>query len=315
MNKNKEVKAIADALHNKSKRTMRDYKSLLKQAEYFSPAYRDYILKVINNKSLTIKNGSGGYTKTIGEDYYEITKKLTKKRKNLVMTDISVVDMLPHELGHAVDFYFGSHLALTSMVVLNDQGESLYHIFNKEFEEKEKELYNLVFEEYKNIINNTINKDAYDIFINNIDTYRELSNIKVDRRNKEVTNRRRELQKKLYESGFVEVYYQLYSKKCYSLLNEKYSPILDALSSKYDFNGLFIDHHEKDYYEHSNVKPVQEFFANVFESKVTSKHSQFDNLMKLLPKSFNAFERLFVIIYDHIQNNKRFNDVKTLWEV
>ena len=57
-------------------------------------------------------------------------------------------------------------------------------------------------------------------------------------------------------------------------------------------------------------KCAEEFFANVFEAKVTSKHQQFDSLMKFLPKTFNAFEELFAIVYDHIQNNKRFTDVK-----
>ena len=118
------------------------------------------------------------------------------------------------------------------------------------------------------------------------------------------------LQKELYESGFVETYYLLFERKCYSILNTKYSPILDALSSKYDFKHLCLTHHETIYYKSSKLRPVYEFFANVFAAKVTSKHTHFDNLIKHLPKSFNAFEKLFVIFYDHIQNNKRFTDVK-----
>ena len=31
--------------------------------------------------------------------------------------------------------------------------------------------------------------------------------------------------------------------------------------------------------------------------------------MKYLPKSFAAFEKLFNIFYEHIQNNKKFTDV------
>ena len=49
------VQMIISALAKKSKRTL-SYreKSLKKQAEYFSPAYRDFIHKVISNNSLKI---------------------------------------------------------------------------------------------------------------------------------------------------------------------------------------------------------------------------------------------------------------------
>ena len=65
------------------------------------------------------------------------------------------------------------------------------------------------------------------------------------------------------------------------------------------------------WYKYSKNNAVYEFFANLFEAKVTSKHVQFDNLIKFLPKSFEAFEELFFIFYNHIQQNKRFTDVKT----
>lgn len=161
--------------------------------------------------------------------------------------------------------------------------------------------------EYKNIINSNINDKAYDIIISNIDKYRLLTDIPVNNKTRKV---RKLIQKELYDSGFVETYYQLVTKNCYSILNSKYSPILDALSSSYDMSGLFLHYHENAYYQVNSKRPVQEFFANLFAAKVTSKHVYIDNLIKLLPKSFDAFEKLFVIFYDRIQNNKRFTDVK-----
>ena len=166
--------------------------------------------------------------------------------------------------------------------------------------------------EYKQIINSNINKDAYDILINNIDLYRRLLKLPVTEENKK---ERKRIQKILYRNGFVEVYYQTLTKKCYSILNNKYSPILDSLSSQYDFDALFLDHHESSYYKSSKYKAVYEFFANVFAAKVTSQHTHFDNLIKHLPQSFSAFEKLFVIFYDHIQQNKRFNDVPVIKEI
>lgn len=306
---NNEIQMIMSALRKKSKKTFKRYeKSLKKQAEYFSPSYRDFIYKVIKNNSLKIINSyDGGATLSLEDG--EILSTLKRKQESKIITDIDNVDTLPHELGHAVDFWFGRLNSLSkSVVVLNNK--TLFEIFTEEFESKHQELYKLVMNEYKDIINSNINNDAYDVLINNMSKYRKLCSIDVDLKDKKTTQKRRKLQKELYESGFVETYYQLINKRCYSILNNKYSPILDALSSKYNFEGLCLSHHNTEYYENSKYRPVYEFFANVFASKVTSKHQNFESLIKYLPKSFTAFEKLFVIFYDHIQNNKRFTDVE-----
>lgn len=192
-----------------------------------------------------------------------------------------------------------------------ENSKTLYDIFTEEFEPKYQELYELVMNEYKDIINSNIKENAYEILINNMPKYRELNSIRINLRDKEITSQTRKIHKELYKSEFVEVYYQLIEKKCYQILNTKYAPILDALSSKFDFEGLCLSHHKNDYYKYSKYNAVYEFFANLFEAKVTSKHVQFDNLIKFLPKSFEAFEELFFIFYNHIQQNKRFTDVKT----
>lgn len=303
-----EIQMIANAIINKNKRDFkRRKKELNKQAKYFSPFYRNFIYKVIKNGSLKIEhNWKDGY---ITPDEMFITDKLSKRQKNKIYCDINTPDILPHELGHAVDFWFGNYQSLTSHVLLSS-GKTLKEIFAEEFSNKKEEIYKIVMNEYKTIINSNINDKAYDLLVDNMETYRQLLKMPVDLKDKVTTKKRRELQKKLYECGFVEAYYLLYDRKCFEILNKKYSPILDALSSEYDFDGLFLDSHEYDYYQLSKKRPVQEFFANSFEAKVTSKHVQFDNLKKLLPKSFEAFEELFFIFYDHITQNKRFTDVK-----
>ena len=101
----------------------------------------------------------------------------------------------------------------------------------------------------------------------------------------------------------------MFERKCYQILNDKYSPILDALSSKYDFDGLNLSYHDKEYYEASRLRPTYEFFANAFGAKVSGKYQHIEHLNKLLPKSFEAFEELFDIAYQHIINNKRFTDI------
>lgn len=309
-----DAEMIVNALMKKNKRDLlpRD-KELKKQALYFSPTYRDFIYKIISNGSLKIAHSyHAGLMVPLEED--ENNNKLSRRHNNKIFTDINDFDTLPHELGHAVDFWFGKETTLTKRVIISN-GQTLYDIFTEEFESKQKELYQLVMNEYKKIINSNINEKAYDILTSHIKLYRCLEKIPIILRDKSLTEERTKIQNELYKSGFTEVYYQIFNKRCYSILNAKYSPILDALSSKYDFRRLCLDHHTKNYYEFSEQNPVQEFFANVFEAEVTSKFTQFESLIKYLPKSFEAFQKLFEIFYEHIQNNRKFADVAIKKEV
>lgn len=295
------TKLIADTLVNKNKRNLGRFQDrCIKQALYFSAVYRDFIYKIIKSPSVKIRDGK------TGEGYLQHSNSerttLTKSVEKLIVADIFYPEILPHELGHAVDYWFGSQLTLSTTIIVRDE-KTLHNIFIEEFSSCYEQIHKDVMEEYKNIINSTINADAYSIFINNLDTYKKLCEEREPRA-------RKKLQKELYENGFMEVYSQIYFKNCYSMLNLKYGPILDALSSKYDFDHLFLSHHQPSYYQYTDeYRPTIEFFANVFRAKVTSQHTHYDNLIKYLPKSFDAFERLFVIIYDHFQNNKRFTDV------
>ena len=291
---------IVDKLLSKNKIDLRRRKDeLRKQVLFFSPAYRDFILKIVSSNSLKIKHRykSGSYL-----SLNDGNKKFSKRQPATIKTDINDRETLPHELGHAVDLWFGQKDSLTNNVIIEDD-KTLNDIFTEEFNEKHETLYHIVMDEYKSIINSNINDKAYDIFMNNIGMYIELLDYPS-------MKDRKLLQEALYENGFVEVYYQIITKNCSSILNKKYSPILDALSSKHDLTALDLRHHTLGYYRSNNNHPVEEFFANVFAAKVTANNTQFDNLIKYLPKSFSAFEKLFVIFYDHIQNNKRFNDVK-----
>ena len=291
-----DVQAIVEAIIKKNKVRFRHSKgALYKLARHFTPAYRDFVLNVIKNNSLKIRPlySSGGHM--IGT---------TSEGSKRPLTDL---DTLPHEIGHSVDFWFGMDTPLSSTIIVEDD-KTLDEIFNEEFEAKYKDIYKEVMDEFKHIINSTINEDAYDILQKNFPDYQNL--LVLSEKEKECRRARKYYHKKLLESGFVETYYQFVTKKCYSTLNKKYAPILDAISSKYDLSGFFLDHHKLWYYTLNKERLTQEFFANMFAAKVTSKHVYYDNLIKYLPRSFNAFERLFVIFYDRIQNNKRFNNVR-----
>ena len=296
-----EINIFANGIKKKTKRLYKNnVKAIIKQAIHISPAYRDFVNKLLSNSSLKISPYSGGSCLTeCGE-----TNNFSKRRKVKIKVDFTDKDCFPHELGHSCDFLFGNSCSFSSNIIVQD-GKTLEEIFTEEFNEKEPELYKIVMGAYAKNIDSNIYKGAYDIFTQYFPLYNKLAVVKDPKE-------RKKIHKKLYESGFVEIYYQLVHKKCFHVVEQKYAPIMDALSSKHDITNLYLKGHTMEYYAISKELLVQEFFAHAFADKVTANHTRFDSLIKLMPKSFNAFERLFVMIYDHIMNNKRFTDMPIL---
>ncbi len=295
----KDIALFVDSMNKKTKRFMKyNHKNAIKQAIHISPAYRDFVNKLLNNSALKVSPYVGGSCRVIE---HGTPGKMSKRCKVQICVAFDEMGVFPHELGHATDFLFGDNCSLTSSVIIQD-GKTLEDIFNEEFNEKAMELFETILDEYMDCINANINEDAYEVFLNYMPKYNLLQKTKNPKK-------RRELQKELYDSGFVEIYYQVVTKKCFKIIEQKYTPITDALSARFDISGLLFRGHSFIYYALRPSLLVQEFFANVFADKISANHTRFDALIKLMPKSFNAFERLFVILYDHIQNNKRFTDL------
>jgi len=307
-----EVQLIADALAKKSKKTLASNRpALIEQAKFFAPEYRDFILKIIKSSALKIESKpNGGSISDIDPSHY-LRLNYTKRRKYKIITDIENVRTLPHELGHAVDFWF--HILLPSSSFVNAvNNQTLYDVFTAEFNSKYEEFYTMIMNEYEAIITANIDENTFALIRDNIEKYRELKSIKIDKKNKETTAKRRALQKTLYECNFVETYFNIHEQYYFKEFNNKYAPILDALSSKYDLSHIFLAHHKKEYYDLSMFLPVQEFFANAFRDKVTANEESIANLKKYLPASYAAFENLFYMFYDRLQNNKKFTDVELI---
>ena len=298
-----EINLFAKSIKKKTKRLYQNnYKDIIKQGIHISPSYRDFVNKLLSNSALKIKPHNGhGHCEIL--DHGEINN-FSKRRKVSICVNFRDPGTFTHELGHATDFLFGDLCSFSSHVIVQD-GKTLDEIFTEEFNEKEHLLYEEVMGAYARNIDSNIHKGAYETFITYLSLYKKLGDTKDSKE-------RKRIHKKLYESGFVEIYYQLIQKRCFDVVEQKYSPIMDALSSRYDITHLYLRGHSIEYYSLNKQLLVQEFFANVFENKVTANHTRFDNLIKLMPKSFNAFERLFVMIYDHIMNNKRFTDLPML---
>lgn len=306
-NNNFDINLIVNLLHKKSKRDFKYYhRKLVEQANYFSPEYRDFIYKVIKNNSIRIR--TSGQSFIVSDFSSEDDPTYSRRAKNRIYLSMDELRSLPHELGHAVDFWFSHSKSFSTSVVLSN-GRTLEDIFEEEFAEKHKEVYEIVMKEYEHIINSTINDQAFTLLIDNMDEYRTLLSIPYDKKNKKACLMRRKIQQHLYEIGFVETYYQFVMKNCPFMLNQKYETILDALSSEYDFMGLNLYHHNFVYYQRNKSNRVYEFFANCFASKMENNKRPLDFVKHYFPKSYEAFEELFNIFYTHIQNNKRFKDV------
>ena len=273
------------------------YSSLRKMANQVSPAYRDFVNKVLSNSKLKIRYSGHAYCLPS----FSCSSNLSRRMNTTIRIDYGDCRAFLHELGHSIDFLFGMPRALSCNVIVQD-GKTLREIFDEEFKEHHEELRELIMNEYRSNIDSNIHVGAYDIFINNMPKYLALRECKDKKQ-------RKKLQDELYKCGFVEVYYQIVTKSCFSILNNKYIAILDALSAIYPPAGLFLIGHDKEYYEFDANRPAYEFFANVCADKLLGNQYRYDQLIKLMPKSFNAFERLFVLIYDHIQSNKRFIDL------
>ena len=300
---------IVKALIKKSKKSFSNKDdSLGRLAANISPSYRDYIYKIISNCSLKIKSGSSSYILGSGQETGQSS--LNKRQKNFISIELSDLDALPHELGHAVDFWFGMSQPLTCSLILSN-GMVLWDVFDQEFESVHEKVFHEMMDKYKSILDSKIDKNAFDIIIKNVSGIRKLNDMPFNPKYKTNLEKRREIQNKLYASGFVDAYYELITNDFSNKINEDYGPVLDALSSKYDLSFLNLVYHDIGYYQSGlGTKPVQEFFANLFEAKVTSNQAQLDNSAKYFPESVKAFEELFSIIFDHIENNKRFTDVK-----
>ena len=320
---NQELNLLAITLNSKSKRTLKRGKLLNEQAKVFSPLYRDFVLKIISNKKIKITNQ---FDKCLYRDVIKdksqffsdkcrvyvdknsnvlLNKKLTKKSDGQIVIDLNKKDALPHELGHAVDFWFGSGYSLTSLVIVKDN-KTFKEIFLEEFNQEYELIYQTIMDEYKTIINSSINENAFDILMNNIKKYRKLCSIPIHH---SFVSKRQKLQQELYESGFVEILYSIIDKRCFEIINDKYSPILDAISAKYNLFGLGLSCHPQEYYQ-NDKRIVEEFFANAFEAKVTSKYQHLNSLIKYLPKSFEAFDILFNLFYERLLSNRKFTDLK-----
>lgn len=265
-----------------------------------SPVYRDFVVKLLSYSQLKLSLDTHAYL-THGKSN-ENKGKLTKKVDNKLSVNPSRIKDVYHELGHVVDYMFGYDNQLSKTVLIKDN-KSLGDIFKEEFEEKKDFLLKLVMDEYRSIITSTISKEYADAFFLNIGEYQNLLRI-------DDNDIRKAQHASLYENGFVEAFYQIVTKKCPDILNRKYEAILDALSSYKDFLGYGLTHHERIYFTFDSNIVVAEFFANLFDMKITDNKVREEQLRLLMPKSLEAFELLFAHIYNHVTSNKKFTDMQ-----
>ena len=269
--------------------------------------YLPFISKIVSNNSLEfyLYNRPDVFIRSNEKIDEELT--FSKGQKKTIYYCSYFEKGLIHELGHAVDFWFSIEKALTkTIIVLNNKTFS--EIFVEEFNQNYEKILEHILNEYKKIIEKNLNKKCFEILSLNFYKYQKLKSLKCNKRNKNVLFQRKLIHKDLYKSGFVEAYYEVVTKKLYKVMNDRFSPLLDALSSKYDFKESFLDHHELDYYKEDKYNSTYEMFANLFVSKTTYSKTDYEFLNKLLPKTNEAFSKLFDILYSKIMKNESFDD-------
>lgn len=312
------IRRFVVAMCGKDKRKFRrDEKYFIAIAKTIKSEHLPFICKVFENPLITIQNvwESGNAV----HDASVAPATSGNELRNLAATVVSFDFFHPHEsfaheAGHAIDSYFGYWNAFSTEVILNGS-QSLWDILEAELDEKEDDIYNAIIDEYETAVAKDLGYDTVSLIRSKIDLYKKLVSLPVNLEDKKTTAIRRSIQAKLYECGFVEAYYEVYRQKHFQEINRKYLPILDALSSRNDFNGLFLSHHEFDYYQDDDRRSGREFFANMFAAKVQGDGTFETFLSQYMPRSLEAFETLFGLISDHIMNDKPFSDITLRREI
>ena len=183
-------------------------------------------------------------------------------------------------------------------MVIKD-GKTLNEIINEELNMVSKQVHKMLFDKYKKIIDETLGEKSFDILMNNFYKYQKLCNTDS---NDHITRWR--LQDELYEAGFVDTYYELSCNDYLKEFGESIIPVADALSSKYKLQGYYLPYHDYDYYQIGNFHLGSEFFANMFDYKISNYSIYYEDIKKYLPRSFEAFDLLFDIVYDFLMKNK-----------
>ena len=286
--------SLAVALWGKDRRGLRHIKKALPiQAEAFSPFYRDFIETIIRSSALRIKQGKEGYIKSESNPGINANKRAS----NLIVADVTDIDTLPHELGHALDFWYGLGRALTSTVILED-GKTFHDILTGELSRTKKRLERELKDLYRTTVDKALGEKASETILGQIDLYRKLG-FTFDESSRQAIHRQ------LWETGFAELFYSLFTKQVTKEIGWVYSPLWDLLSAVIRLDNLGLPHHDYDYYLLSRTLVSEECFANLFHAEVCSIYEQMDHFKSYFPQTYAAFQKLFSFGYEGIMHHQR----------
>ena len=304
-----DIRRFVIALCGKDKRGLRRSEDIyVKLAKTMKKEYLPFLSKFIESAPIVPKNVfyDGYVHMDVTIEAAHSGAELVRKGTTLTAFDATT---FAHEIGHAVDGYFGWNNTFSHEVLLHDS-RTLCETLVEELDQSGEAIYQRIISEYKEAIASALGQEAVDILWEHKGLYGELRSIPVNLEDRYTTAERQSIQDQLYECGFVETLYQVYQGGYFAEINRKYSPILDALSSRHDFSGQLLSHHKYDYYQEDPENVGMEFFANLFAMKVQDDGTIESMLKVYLPASLAAFEELFSLIMDHILGDKPFDDVR-----
>ncbi len=298
-------KELVDAIVAKNYRYLKDRSPCVEElVNGISPFYRELIFRIISCNSVKLRFDAPGDSSCTSRSTHR--EKFFVKRADIEVLSSFDPDTFCHELGHAVDAFYGSDQSLTCVMEI-EPGRTLFDIFAEEFHSHQKEIYNYVIDYYWKLSERRIGKPATDI-IRRYYPFYELLFLKKNEgvSQEEFAAARRRVHKTLDRVGFVNAYCRFYEAGVIGSTNAFFGPIIDALSSLYDISALRLAGHYGDYYSCAPLT-VKEFFANLFATELLSDRKVEEYLLRFFPHSVDGFQKLFDQVYNHFVNGEKYS--------
>lgn len=299
-------KELVDAIVAKNYRYLKDRSHWVEElVNGISPFYRELIFRIISCNSIKLRLHYAEIdSRCESEGTYR--EKLYSKRADIEVHSSFDPDTFCHELGHAVDSFYGSEQRLTETMEI-EPGRTFFKFYTEEFLDHKKEIYDYVIGWYWNLSEQRIGKRPTDIIRRYLPLYQLLFRPK----NKgvsqeEFASARRSVHKALDRVDFVDAYCRLYEARVSESTQAYFGPITDSLTSLYDGIGeLGLRGHYQDYYQYA-PRTVSEFFANLFATELLSDRKVEEYLLRFFPRSMEAFQKLFGQVYNHFVSGEKF---------
>ena len=297
---------FVDAIVNKDLRHLRRFRDQVGTCvDGISPIYREFVYRIISCNSIKLDMGPGG-SGLCETEYNGLTKLFSKRASIKIHSDFSSSTFC-HELGHAVDDFYGCDQALSIELEI-EPGKTLFDIYTEEFLDHHIGIYDCVIDYYWDLSEKRIGKERTDLIRRHLPLYELLfKNKKEDISDEAFLAARKRIHKNLDRLGFVDAYCRFYEAGIHESTQQFFGPINDSLSSLYDIGILRLRGHHRNYYSGSfPVLTVSEVFANLFRTELLIQRNVENVLLRFFPRTIAGFQKIFEMAYKHFMEGVKY---------